>query len=448
MRTRNRWTALGLAVALVSGSAGMAGAQERRPAAQGQDERRQRVEQELIFTRQHPETGVRVPVEPDMLVRAPLPGDSFVHLATEMSFDGKLVKGAPYSAEGMTETVQVLADGNRITRRNTTQIYRDSEGRTRREHALATLGPWASAGEPTRIVSINDPVAGFSYSLDPRSRTARKVKLGPLRMPFGGVAFDSGKLEVLSLDGKPVNVAEFKSTLPARVVNRADATHPSAAPAARGTVIVKIKVNAAGAVESAEALRRTDDGPLRDAALEAARRWTFQPGEPETAAVSYKFDGRASVAGELLKVFESKKTGEGKAGEKNVEHRVMVVSNDSPNVETESLGKQIVEGVEAEGTRTVRTIPAGQIGNDQPIQIVHERWYSPELQVVVMTRNSDPRTGETTYRLTNISRAEPAAALFQVPSDYTVKDAPTPFVRTLRPSAVPAPPPPPAPLMD
>jgi hypothetical protein len=90
----------------------------------------------------------------------------------------------------------------------------------------------------------------------------------------------------------------------------------------------------------------------------------------------------------------------------------------------EALGKQIIEGVEAEGTRITVTIPAGEIGNDRPIQIVNERWYSPELQLVVMTRNSDPRTGETTYKLTNINRAEPARSLFEVPADFTIKEGP------------------------
>ena len=82
------------------------------------------------------------------------------------------------------------------------------------------------------------------------------------------------------------------------------------------------------------------------------------------------------------------------------------------------------EGVEAEGTRTTETIPAGEIGNEQPIQIVSERWYSPELQVVVMSKHSDPFVGETIYRLTNIVRGEPSRALFEVPVDYTLKESP------------------------
>jgi hypothetical protein len=89
----------------------------------------------------------------------------------------------------------------------------------------------------------------------------------------------------------------------------------------------------------------------------------------------------------------------------------------------ESLGKQFIEGVEAEGTRTTFTIPAGQIGNELPINVVSERWYSAELKLLVMSRQSDPRFGETTYRLTNITRGEPSPTLFEVPADFTVDEA-------------------------
>jgi len=109
---------------------------------------------------------------------------------------------------------------------------------------------------------------------------------------------------------------------------------------------------------------------------------------------------------------------------------------------SEKLEARNIEGVQAEGTRVTTTIPAGDIGNEQPIQIADERWYSPELQVVVMTRHSDPRFGETTYRLTNIQRAEPSSALFQVPSDYTVKEGPPMGgggVRTMRRKMAPPP---------
>jgi hypothetical protein len=96
----------------------------------------------------------------------------------------------------------------------------------------------------------------------------------------------------------------------------------------------------------------------------------------------------------------------------------------------ESLGTRLIEGVEVEGTRSTLTIPAGQIGNEQPIDIVSERWFSPALKVLVMSRQNDPRFGETTYRLTNVTRAEPAPDLFAVPSDFKVVEAPGP--RTFR----------------
>lgn len=95
---------------------------------------------------------------------------------------------------------------------------------------------------------------------------------------------------------------------------------------------------------------------------------------------------------------------------------------------TTSLGTQTIGGVTAEGTRYTRMIPAGQIGNVKPIIVVTERWYSTELQMVVMTKRSDPRSGDTVFQMTSIARAEPAASLFQVPADYAVAQA-TPHVR-------------------
>ena len=94
--------------------------------------------------------------------------------------------------------------------------------------------------------------------------------------------------------------------------------------------------------------------------------------------------------------------------------------DDSANVTKQDLGTQTIEGVVATGTRITRTIPAGEIGNDKPIQIVTERWFSNDLQVVVKSTHTDPRWGTSTYQLTNINRNEPAASLFQVPADYTV----------------------------
>jgi hypothetical protein len=101
---------------------------------------------------------------------------------------------------------------------------------------------------------------------------------------------------------------------------------------------------------------------------------------------------------------------------------VGMVVKGMPAPKSEDLGTQVLEGVRAQGTRTTATIPAGAIGNEKPIVTVSERWFSPELGVVVMSKHSDPRLGTTTYRLTDLVRNDPAPALFQVPSDYTVKE--------------------------
>jgi hypothetical protein len=89
----------------------------------------------------------------------------------------------------------------------------------------------------------------------------------------------------------------------------------------------------------------------------------------------------------------------------------------------ESLGTRQIEGLKAVGRKTTAIIPAGQIGNDRPIEITDERWESPELRMLIFSRSSDPRTGVVEYRLTNISRTEPPPDLFVVPSDYTITEA-------------------------
>jgi hypothetical protein len=261
----------------------------------------------------------------------PPPDANVVFFATE-SFGGKVIKGAPYSAEAVTETIQTLADGNRIVNRITSMLYRDSEGRTRREQSLKGLGMFGAGEEPFQTIFINDPVAGVTFSLDSRSHTAHKS------VPF-----------TFEFSGKKGEQFEFK--------------------VAQGT---------AGASGN---LVMTSQHPPEDQS---------------------KLQTEAAVGDTFFFRTKSNKANEVK----------------------ENLGKQNIEGVEAEGTRTTVTIPAGEIGNDRPIQIVSERWYSPELQLVVMTRHSDPRTGEATYKLTNINRAEPVKSLFEVPSDYTIKDSP------------------------
>ncbi len=96
----------------------------------------------------------------------------------------------------------------------------------------------------------------------------------------------------------------------------------------------------------------------------------------------------------------------------------------SKQVKQENLGTQTIEGVSAEGHRETVTIPAGEIGNERPIEIVSETWFSPELHTVVLRKHTDPRAGETVFRLTNITRSEPDASLFQPPANAKIKVEP------------------------
>jgi len=275
------------------------------------------------------------------------PGADFVFVASE-SFSGKTVKGAPYSAEAVTESIQTLSDGNRIVNHMTSSVYRDSEGRTRREQTLKALGGVGTGDEPLQTIFINDPVAGVTYSLDSRSHIAHKSA------PF--------KFEFLSKPGTPGPEGrrfEFKVE-PGSASGGAVTIAPGGAPPQAG-----IRV----------------PGP-------EVEQFTFRTENAGVGGGAFIFRTRGNNANEVK----------------------------------EQLGKQTIEGIEAEGTRTTITIPAGEIGNERAIEIVSERWYSPELQLVVMTRHIDPRSGETTYKLTNINRGEPAKSLFEVPAGYTVKE--------------------------
>lgn len=248
----------------------------------------------------------------------------FKYFNVQIVSEGQVVKGAPYSAESVTETTQTLADGNRIHRTMNATVYRDSQGRTRREQAVPILSSTGANSQPAQIVTIVDPVAGVAYSLEPQTRTARKL-------PAPG-------------QGLPV---------------------PPPPPHFEGA------------------------------------------GGGAPVVVGMIGGGVAHAAG-------------------------------APK--SEPLGKRTIEGVECDGTRLTTTIPAGQIGNDRPIETVMERWYSAQLQTVVMSVRKDPMMGETTFRLTNINRSEPPASLFQVPADYTVKEGPPEGgVRIMRREVAPRP---------
>jgi hypothetical protein len=242
-------------------------------------------------------------------------------------------------------------------------VYRDSEGRTRREQNFKGLGIFGQGEEPLQTIFITDPVASVAFSLDTRSHIAHKS------VPFS--------FELKSKPGTTISTVEGQ---------RFEFKVAPGTAAATGNVIVSAPPGA----------------PL--------------PPHPDVDTFTLKTQSVAGAVAGATYVFKTK-------------------TGPNANEKKEDLGKQNIEGVEAEGTRTTVTIPAGEIGNERAIEIVSERWYSPELQLVVMTRHSDPRTGESTYKLTNINRSEPAKSLFEVPSDYTIKEglgpkfAPVPRVK-------------------
>ena len=105
----------------------------------------------------------------------------------------------------------------------------------------------------------------------------------------------------------------------------------------------------------------------------------------------------------------------------------LAIVREKANVETKSLGKRTIEGVECEGMQRIMTIPEGHIGNDRPIVITKETWRSPALQLDLMRKHVDPRFGETNYRVVNLVRAEQPRSLFEVPAGYELKEMPATF---------------------
>jgi TonB family protein len=260
-------------------------------------------------------------------------------------------------------------------------------------------------GERTQTINIYDPVGGVSYRLDSGARTARKSsypRLSPLAPPQPQ-ALISRSASANAKNSKKVNVSEVKQ---GKALRKLQPPYPPIAKAANasGQVKVQILISETGEVLDAHAV--SGHPLLQDAAVQAARGWVFEPTEIAGRAVR--------VRGILTFNFELVDA------EQPPVQAASSVTKSTTN--TEQLGKQLVEGVECEGERGVTTMPVGTIGNDRPIETINETWYSPELKIMILSKRSDPRFGESTYSVTNITRAEPDAALFQAPSEYTLID--------------------------
>jgi hypothetical protein len=334
---------------------------------------------------------------------------------------GRIVKGAPYSAEVVTEMNQPLADGNVISRKTSGRVYRDGEGRSRQESG--------APGETS--VYINDPVAGRFVVLNPgakraivrsagRSETRSKqvvrvdgteeVRVEDGKVFLNGKEVAGGGLVIKAKSGKEVRVENGKLTVDGKEVGSDEGTGSH-------VYVTREVVDGVPREEVRVKVVRMGDDPLPPVPpipptppeLPGSSRAPVPPTPPMPPLPpmpgldSFHFESTAGLG-------------------KGV---------------TTSLGTKEFDGVKAEGTSTVWTIPAGRIGNRNPINVTKESWYAHDLQVLVYARHNDPRTGESIYRLASIKRAEPAADLFKVPEGYTVKGrdprGTTPEARAPRP---------------
>jgi TonB family protein len=340
-------------------------------------------------------------------------GDGVFQFFSEgMSFDSRLVKGAPFSAETVSETIQTLPDGNRIVQRSEGHIYRDSLGRTRTERTFRMGG----TSTERQTISIFDPESGPTLILDPQTRTARKVtsflRVPPPPPPPPPAIAPSAPSVSGAEAPKKLNLSG--GVLQGSAIRKVQPAYPPIAKAAQaeGAVQVQVSINEIGEVAGAQVV--SGHPLLREAALDAARQWQFKP--TELGGQPVKVQGVLTFNFTLQKN-ETAPQGGGAAAGFGFGGVMM-----RTNTKTETLGKQTIEGIECEGKRSVSTIPAGEIGNERTIEMIRESWYSPELQMTILTKQTDPRFGESTYRVTNINRSEPEASLFQVPNDYTIRE--------------------------
>lgn len=276
--------------------------------------------------------------------------------------DERVVKGAPYCADAVHETIQTLADGNRIVKRQSSRLCRDGEGRTRQEVERGSR----------KSVYLRDPVARENWVLDPERKAARRLRgAGGLHFDFDHLADGAAWREYAE------RMREWARHMAERVKQGdvADRLAPPAPPAPPAPAVVRPVAPtppvAPGREVEVQVLRLGDgEGPV---ALPPAVRWTAQLHAPR-----------------------------------------------GPGVLTPLPAREI-EGVRAHGERTTWTIEAGKLGNEKPIEIVREVWTAPELALTLATRDFDPRSGEVHYRLANLKRGEPDPALMKVPADFSRK---------------------------
>ena len=167
----------------------------------------------------------------------------------------------------------------------------------------------------------------------------------------------------------------------------------------------------------------------RDSDGRTRREQSLAPGsvsavfiQDPVAGVVYVLDPQSHTARKI--VMAMPETDSPPAETKNSESIAGNGRKDVSNTTSEALGIQIIEGFVVHGVRSIHLLPAGETGNERPLEVVSEAWYSDELQTLVMSRTLDPRIGEIAYKLTELRRGEPERSLFEVPGDYTIRDEP------------------------
>jgi len=288
--------------------------------------------------------------------------DRFITQSKVISSEGMILSGDVTGAPYAADEITEFSQ----TLGDGTHIQRESKVAVYRD------GQGRVRHETPDEIIIADPMAHVSYSLNPKTMKARKMTV-LITLPAATVNATVAASQVAVLAAQRAMVAAERSMM----IARAKAGEGTGA-SAQGPADAESGLSTAVKMAMEAKIKAEQDAALAKAQGLVGGHYTIGGGGPA--------------------MFTQMAAGE-------------------------HIGQQLVEGVLCDGTRSVETIAAGSIGNDRPIQTVYERWYSSELKTTVRTVRSDPRTGEETFRLTNIRRGEPSPELFQVPTGYQILGA-------------------------
>jgi hypothetical protein len=317
--------------------------------------------------------------------------------ATDEMGSERVVKGAPYCADAVHESVQALTDGNRIVRSQKTRLCRDGEGRTRQE---------VERGD-RKLVWLRDPVAKQGWLLDPQRKTARRLGAFGHAMWFNDSSIaaehadqwrafaEQAREQGRAMAEQARQQAHERMRGAAAAERTAQVGHAQTAQPPQPVLIARGPMGAEGDA------KRVPGQPMEIQVLRLNDVSSVPPLPGQPAALMHPMPPPPPPI---------------------VRWQAQHGAPRGPGV-LSSLGSKDIEGVRANGERTTWTIEAGKIGNEKPIQIVREVWTSPDLLLTVQSRDADPRSAERVYRLANLKRGEPEAGLMKVPADYTVSGA-------------------------